>query len=166
MVELRKEDILTACNSGPLSTDQKRKTALKKQHFNHVEPVLLFLGNNDKGDNLGSHSIDDFVENFSKSHYFCRYCDDYIYFRRQRFPDQPLKPKHHYLLHHPQLITEFGPLIRLWTLEVLMIKICYPDSSLALSPLGSPQTSSNLCYPGTPSTCNARGRCLPSAHTP
>lgn len=44
-----------------------------------------------------------------------------------------------------------------------MIKIFYPDS--ALSPLGSPQTS-NLCYPGTPSTSNARGRCLPSAHTP
>lgn len=42
MVELRKEDLLTACNSGPLSTEQKRKTAFKK-HFNYVEPVLLFL---------------------------------------------------------------------------------------------------------------------------
>nr|XP_023659190.1 uncharacterized protein LOC111839475 [Paramormyrops kingsleyae]XP_023659191.1 uncharacterized protein LOC111839475 [Paramormyrops kingsleyae] len=43
--------------------------------------------------------------------------EDYIYFRRQLFPDQSLKPKHHYLLHYPQLITEFGPLIRLWTLR-------------------------------------------------
>ena len=30
MNEMRKDDLLTACNSGPLSTDQKRKTAFKK----------------------------------------------------------------------------------------------------------------------------------------
>uniref|UniRef100_A0A8C1MVV7 Uncharacterized protein n=1 Tax=Cyprinus carpio TaxID=7962 RepID=A0A8C1MVV7_CYPCA len=33
------------------------------------------------------------------------------------FPDHPLKPKHHYLLHYPDLILKFGPLIRLWTLR-------------------------------------------------
>ena len=27
------------------------------------------------GDNLGSHQIGGYVENFSKSHYFCRYCE-------------------------------------------------------------------------------------------
>lgn len=35
--------------------------------------------------------------------------EDYI-----DFPDHSLKPKHHYLRHYTQLITEFGPLIRLW----------------------------------------------------
>lgn len=30
MDEMRKDDLLTACNSGPLNTDQKRKTAFKK----------------------------------------------------------------------------------------------------------------------------------------
>jgi len=43
--------------------------------------------------------------------------EEYIYFRRQLFPNEPLKPKHHYLLHYPELITHFGPLIRLWTLR-------------------------------------------------
>uniref|UniRef100_A0A8C6LRA2 Uncharacterized protein n=1 Tax=Nothobranchius furzeri TaxID=105023 RepID=A0A8C6LRA2_NOTFU len=33
------------------------------------------------------------------------------------FPDQSLKPKHHYVLHYPSLILKFGPLIRLWTLR-------------------------------------------------
>lgn len=45
--EIRKDDILTACNSG-LSTDQRRKTAFKK-HFNYVEPVSHLLGINEKG---------------------------------------------------------------------------------------------------------------------
>ena len=43
--------------------------------------------------------------------------EEYIYFRRQLFPNEPLKPKHHYLLHYPELIAHFGPLIRLWTLR-------------------------------------------------
>ena len=48
MDEMRKNDLLTACNSGPLSTDQKRRTAFKK-HFNYVETVPLLLSINDKG---------------------------------------------------------------------------------------------------------------------
>lgn len=38
------------------------------------------------GDNLGSHSISGFVENFSKSHYFCRYC----HVERATFQNSPL----------------------------------------------------------------------------
>lgn len=33
------------------------------------------------------------------------------------FAGHPLKPKHHYLNHYPELIVQFGPLIRLWTLR-------------------------------------------------
>lgn len=43
--------------------------------------------------------------------------DEYIHFRRVTFPDFPLKPKHHYICHYPELIVHFGPLIRLWTLR-------------------------------------------------
>lgn len=38
------------------------------------------------GDNVESHSICGFVENFSKSHYFCRYCD----VERDTFQNSPL----------------------------------------------------------------------------
>ncbi len=41
MMELREEDLLTACNSEPLSTDQKRKTAFNK-YLNYVDSVPLF----------------------------------------------------------------------------------------------------------------------------
>uniref|UniRef100_A0A8P4K3W5 Sterile alpha motif domain-containing protein 3 n=1 Tax=Dicentrarchus labrax TaxID=13489 RepID=A0A8P4K3W5_DICLA len=34
-----------------------------------------------------------------------------------RLSDHPLKPKHHYLNHYPELIVQFGPLIHLWTLR-------------------------------------------------
>lgn len=37
--------------------------------------------------------------------------DEYLHFRKQAFPGQPLKPKHHYVSHYPGLI------IRLWTLR-------------------------------------------------
>uniref|UniRef100_A0A8C2FGN5 Uncharacterized protein n=1 Tax=Cyprinus carpio TaxID=7962 RepID=A0A8C2FGN5_CYPCA len=40
------------------------------------------------------------------------------------FPDCPLKAKHHYLMHYPDLILHFGPLIRLWTLR-FESKHCY-----------------------------------------
>ncbi len=40
------------------------------------------------------------------------------------FPDCPLKPKHHYMLHYTDLILKFGPLIRLWTLR-FESKHCY-----------------------------------------
>lgn len=43
--------------------------------------------------------------------------DEYLYFRKQAFPDQKLRPKHHYVSHYPELIIRFGPLIRLWTLR-------------------------------------------------
>lgn len=43
--------------------------------------------------------------------------EEYIYFRRQLFPNETLKPKHHYLLNYPQLIAYFGPLVHLWTLR-------------------------------------------------
>lgn len=38
------------------------------------------------GDNLGSQCIGGFVENFSVSHYFCRYCD----IKRSSFESSPL----------------------------------------------------------------------------
>lgn len=44
--------------------------------------------------------------------------EEYIDLRTSIFPDKPVKPKHHhYLLHYPDLIIRFGPLIRLWTLR-------------------------------------------------
>lgn len=43
--------------------------------------------------------------------------DEYLHFRKQAFPGQPLKPKHHNVSHYPGLIMPFGPLIRLWTLR-------------------------------------------------
>ena len=33
------------------------------------------------------------------------------------FPDTPVKPKHHYLVHYPKLIIEFGPLISSWSMR-------------------------------------------------
>lgn len=43
--------------------------------------------------------------------------DEYLERRIKLFPNKPLKPKHHYLQHYPELIYQFGPLIRLWTLR-------------------------------------------------
>lgn len=43
--------------------------------------------------------------------------EEYIQFRVELFPEVPLKPKHHYLSHYPELIVQFGPLIRLWLLR-------------------------------------------------
>ncbi len=43
--------------------------------------------------------------------------EDYMYFRKKLFPDHPLRPKHHYVTHYPELTVQFGPLIRLWTLR-------------------------------------------------
>lgn len=42
--------------------------------------------------------------------------EEYLESRAIVFSDEPLKPKHHFLLHYPDLIIKFGPLIRLWTL--------------------------------------------------
>uniref|UniRef100_A0A672HZP7 Uncharacterized protein n=1 Tax=Salarias fasciatus TaxID=181472 RepID=A0A672HZP7_SALFA len=43
--------------------------------------------------------------------------EEYLQNRSESFPLQPLKPKHHYLSHYPDLTIHFGPLIRLWTLR-------------------------------------------------
>lgn len=43
--------------------------------------------------------------------------EEYIQSRVELFPGFPLKPKHHYLCHYPELIIQFGPLIRLWTMR-------------------------------------------------
>lgn len=43
--------------------------------------------------------------------------DEYLQTRTQSFGEHPLKPKHHYLNHYPELIIQFGPLIRLCTLR-------------------------------------------------
>lgn len=43
--------------------------------------------------------------------------EEYVHLRHTMFPDRRLKPKHHFLLHYPDLILHFGPLIRLWTLR-------------------------------------------------
>lgn len=43
--------------------------------------------------------------------------EEYLHIRMLTFPDQPLKPKHHYIMHYPELIVCCGPLIRLWTLR-------------------------------------------------
>ena len=43
--------------------------------------------------------------------------EEYLECRSFLFPDEILKPKHHFLSHYPQLIFQFGPLIRLWTLR-------------------------------------------------
>lgn len=43
--------------------------------------------------------------------------EDYMTGRANLFPDVAMKPKHHYLLHYPFLITQFGPLIKMWTMR-------------------------------------------------
>lgn len=42
---------------------------------------------------------------------------EYIQSRCTLFPSVSLIPKHHYLLHYADLILQFGPLIRVWTLR-------------------------------------------------
>ena len=43
--------------------------------------------------------------------------EEYVLTRKDLFPDVPLRPKHHYMVHYPELTLEFGPLIRYWTLR-------------------------------------------------
>lgn len=43
--------------------------------------------------------------------------DQYLTLRSEYFPAIPLRPKHHYLSHYPELMLEFGPLIKVWTLR-------------------------------------------------
>lgn len=42
---------------------------------------------------------------------------EYIELRMKCFDTVPLRPKHHFLTHYPELILQFGPLVRLWTLR-------------------------------------------------
>jgi len=42
---------------------------------------------------------------------------DYFDLRYELFREVPLRPKHHYLQHYPDLIEEFGPLMKVWTLR-------------------------------------------------
>ncbi|XP_071847349.1 uncharacterized protein [Apostichopus japonicus] len=41
----------------------------------------------------------------------------YLQSRQRLFPNKRIRPKHHYLLHYPRLITQFGPLMKVWTLR-------------------------------------------------
>ena len=43
--------------------------------------------------------------------------EDYLDMRLACFPDIRLRPKHHFLMHYPQLTAAFGPLIRMWSLR-------------------------------------------------
>lgn len=43
--------------------------------------------------------------------------EDYVTGRAALFPNSTMKPKHHYLLHYPFLIMQFGPLVRMWTMR-------------------------------------------------
>jgi len=42
---------------------------------------------------------------------------EYLYMRRISFPDNPMTPKHHYLMHYGDLTLQFGPLVRVWTMR-------------------------------------------------
>ncbi len=42
---------------------------------------------------------------------------EYLELRVILFPDNPLKNKHHHILHYPRLIMQSGPLVRLWCMR-------------------------------------------------
>ena len=42
---------------------------------------------------------------------------NYLSERQSLFPGVKLRPKHHFTSHYPQLILEFGPLIKVWTMR-------------------------------------------------
>ncbi|KYM96897.1 hypothetical protein ALC62_12434 [Cyphomyrmex costatus] len=41
----------------------------------------------------------------------------YISMREMLFPEVKLRPKHHYMYHYPELILQFGPLMKVWTMR-------------------------------------------------
>lgn len=43
--------------------------------------------------------------------------EEYLEMRSKKFPGKSLQPKHHYLVHYPELILHFSPLIQSWTLH-------------------------------------------------
>lgn len=68
---------------------------------------------------------------------------EYIYMRQKLFPDEIMKPKHHYLLHYAYLIKIFGPTKQLWTLhfeskhqyfkQIIKHLSCYKNILLSLA---------------------------------
>lgn len=42
---------------------------------------------------------------------------EYVSLRSKLFPNEKLRPKHHFILHYHDLILKFGPLRNLWTLR-------------------------------------------------
>ena len=55
---------------------------------------------------------------FAQILYLNRLVNLYVEERLKLFPADPLRPKHHYLLHYPWLIQMYGPLIRVWTMRM------------------------------------------------
>ncbi|KAJ8023615.1 hypothetical protein HOLleu_36104 [Holothuria leucospilota] len=53
----------------------------------------------------------------SQVEYMFEVIENYLTSRAKLYPSTPLRPKHHYLLHCPQLVHQFGPLLRVWTLR-------------------------------------------------
>lgn len=49
--------------------------------------------------------------------YLAQAIEAFTFFRKLAFPNNSFKPKHHYLNHYPQLIEQFGPLGKVWTLR-------------------------------------------------
>lgn len=42
---------------------------------------------------------------------------EYLEIRASLFPDQKVKPKHHFMIHYPRLIQNMGPLYNLWSMR-------------------------------------------------
>ncbi|KAK3919983.1 Catalase-peroxidase [Frankliniella fusca] len=42
---------------------------------------------------------------------------DYLKLRAELFPHVRLRPKHHYMLHYPELILTYGPLLKVWAMR-------------------------------------------------
>jgi hypothetical protein len=53
--------------------------------------------------------------NKSKISYLQSLIREYFFYRKEAFPTANLTPKHHYIVHYPDLIMKFGPLSMLWT---------------------------------------------------
>lgn len=53
----------------------------------------------------------------SQIYYLRALLEEYMEERANIFHENPLRPKHYYILRYPRLIIQFGPLIRFWTLR-------------------------------------------------
>lgn len=54
---------------------------------------------------------------FGQVMYMKTIIDEYLEDRKILFPNDNLKPKHHFIHHYPELMFHFGPLIKVWTLR-------------------------------------------------